>query len=85
MRAKKRLRQEAQREQKKIEERNQMLESMQTVLLTKDDSLYGNYRWKCPSHDGTFSWSRQINAQWGHPEDLAFCAVCCKYLKVQFE
>lgn len=37
------------------------------------------FRWKCPSCEGNYSYSNKINAQWGHPEDKVFCAVCCEY------
>lgn len=80
MREKKRIRQE----QKKLAEQKQIELSRPIVTLNKDDSYYGNYRWNCPNHDGTFSWSKQINAQWGHPDDKAFCAVCFKYYNIQF-
>lgn len=85
MKAKKRLRQEQQRGQKDKEARQQFLENMKVVLLKKDSLSHSTYIWKCPNHDGTFSWSRQINAQWGHPDDLAFCAVCMTYHRIEFE
>jgi hypothetical protein len=85
MKAKKKARQEAEREQNEAKKQQDWENNLLTVTLKKDDSYMGNYRWKCPNHDGTFSWSRQINARWGHPDDFAFCAVCCVYHKIQFE
>ncbi|MEJ8548439.1 hypothetical protein [Brevibacillus borstelensis] len=42
----------------------------------------GAYIWSCPGCNGTYSWSKQINAMWGHPDDKAFCAVCFKYYEI---
>jgi hypothetical protein len=44
------------------------------------------YHWECPEcKSGSFSWSKKINEQWGHPPDKAFCAVCFTYHDVEFK
>jgi len=44
--------------------------------------MIGHYYWKCPGCGGSFSWSKQINYKWGHPEDKAFCAACSIYYEI---
>jgi hypothetical protein len=81
MKAKKKLRQE----QKKIDGQKQRELNRPTVLLKRDELEKEYYRWKCPNHEGSFSWSKRINKQWGHPDHLAFCAVCFTYFNIEFE
>jgi hypothetical protein len=58
----------------------------QPILLEKvtlnPSPTPGHYYWNCTECKGSFSWSRQINTMWGHPDDKAFCAVCCKYYEI---
>ncbi len=51
-----------------------------TVKLTRipDDEEF-LYTWECPECHGNYTYSRRINAQWGHPKDKVFCAVCSRY------
>ena len=50
------------------------MENKPIVKLKYEDGY--NWRWNCPNHKGTFTYSRSINVQWGIPEDKVYCAVC---------
>lgn len=78
------------RSQKYVNQRNKELgitpfskyctKAKQPILLEKvklnPSPTHGHYYWNCTECKGSFSWSRQINAMWGHTDDKAFCAVC---------
>jgi hypothetical protein len=46
------------------------------IVLRYEDGTH--WRWNCPNHGGTFTYSKSINRQWGIPEDKVYCAVCDK-------
>lgn len=48
-------------------------------IIDEENRYEKLYTWECPNHSGSFTYSKRINRQWGHPEDKVFCAVCCKY------
>lgn len=85
MKKKKFERQQAEKAQKVEQVREEVLADLQSVKLTAVDDqsidYIKQYHWTCPENHGSFVYSKQINGQWGHPEDLAFCGVCCKYYK----
>lgn len=78
MKKKKFERQQRERTAKEQQKR----ESLPMVELHPSTTYPGEYWWRCPVHSETsFTYSPAINAQWGHPEDLVFCAVCYKYYR----
>lgn len=83
MKKKKFERQQAQKLAKKEHQRQDFINNLSTVMLTPVDNqiikYIKEYRWECPNHDGTFTFSMKINEQWGHPVEFKFCGVCCKY------
>lgn len=56
------------------------------AILKPIKNMFYHYSWSCPSCDsGSFTYSEQINARWGHPADKVFCAVCRKYFDIEIK
>lgn len=41
------------------------------------------FSWQCPNHEGSFSYSEEINRQWEHPVDKVFCVECGLYFDIK--
>lgn len=75
------LEQSMQQERLRHEEKRAQLPTV-AVDLHPSKTYPGEYWWRCPAHPApSFTYSKEINAMWGHPEDLVFCAVCHAYYR----
>lgn len=87
MKKKKLERQLRERQQKEEKEKQEIFNNLQTVTMKPRNNevieYLKEYSWSCPNHEGTYTYSKKINEQWGHPTNLVFCAVCCTYHKFE--
>lgn len=85
MKKKKFERQQRERRQRDEQKRREFADNLKEVILIPIDNqgvqYIKEYSRECPNHAGSFTYSMKNNEMWGHPTDLAFCAVCCEYYK----